>query len=305
MDPEVESSRRIASSQQEDQVAIPLESDLLNVRSSADFGRLLRQLRDHHGFSLRDVQKDRTSATRASLNAFETGRRLPRRPTLIACLESLGIESEDTQQSWWEACQRARGEEPPAREEARSSASAFFAPEDDLRQIQEKIRTASDEAWFWGAILEKHIPALVEFFSDALADGKRIRVLLIDPGDGVEFSHSLMMSAFRANKPPETLAKNLRFNLELLGEIRKSHQTLEVRVADYLAPYTLYAYDPEAPQGRLECRLGSFRGRHDFRPTFSVDAAGDPDWFDYFYDQFKQVWSAARDPFAGTGNDKP
>ena len=89
------------------------------------------------------------------------------------------------------------------------------------------------------------------------------------------------------------LEKNLRHNLNLLDPLLKEN-CFELRVVDYLGPYTLYAYDPDSPHGKMDLRISSFRGKHELRPTFRIDHERDPDWFDYFYDQFTQVWNAGQ-----------
>ena len=78
---------------------------------------------------------------------------------------------------------------------------------------------------------------------------------------------------------------------------------LEVRVVNYLPPYTLYAYDPivtspsswEAnPNGRIELRLTTFRGSHYRRPTFRLLGDRDGIWYIHFCEEFQKVWNAAK-----------
>ncbi len=100
------------------------------------------------------------------------------------------------------------------------------------------------------------------------------------------------MSALRADKSNHVLERNLKHNLELLHPLLVQ-KGFELRLLDYFGPYTLYAYDPDSPHGKMDLRLSSFRGKHELRPTFRVNHQDDPDWFDYFFDQFMQAWNAA------------
>lgn len=170
-------------------------------------------------------------------------------------------------------------------------ASQFFVEEDRPDEIQRSILTAQEEVWLWGAILEKHIPGLIEYFERALAQGTRVKVLLIKPGDEANVSASISMSALRADKSAQLLEKILQHNLDLLEPLLVN-ENFELRVVDYLGPYTLYAYDPDSAHGKMDLRLSSFRGKHELRPTFYIEHEHDPDWFDYFFDQFMQVWEA-------------
>jgi len=105
-----------------------------------------------------------------------------------------------------------------------------------------------------------------------------------------------MMSAFRSGPdgPSVTdLKRDLENNLHILRAIAETREGLEIRLVDYLAPYTLYAYDPGRENGSMELRLGSFHGQHEKRPTFLLQRDRDPNWFDYFSAQFLSVWEGA------------
>ena len=82
------------------------------------------------------------------------------------------------------------------------------------------------------------------------------------------------MAALRAGHPnEEELSHELTSNLfklrqaaGRLAQVAAQQQCgqLEVRVLDYLAPYTLYGYDPGLRSGRLDMRLGGCGPRTGF-----------------------------------------
>lgn len=108
---------------------------------------------------------------------------------------------------------------------------------------------------------------------NTLAGGVLVRIVLITPAGA-----AMTMAAFRS---PDTdtgqLQEFLHNNLDTLNRLHTDHPGLQVRLIDYLPPYTLYAYDPGLPAGRMDLRLASFHGDYDLRPTFSVQRARDGD----------------------------
>jgi hypothetical protein len=135
-----------------------------------------------------------------------------------------------------------------------------------------------------------------------------VKVLLIKPG-----SHAVEMAAFRApNYTTAQLDRDLAIGIETLKReaATRNRGKLEIRVIDYLAPYTLYGYDPVLPQniapdpgtldqwrinpaGHVEMRLTSFKGDHDYRPTFTLYGESDTGWYDHFCAEFNKVWAVA------------
>jgi hypothetical protein len=142
-----------------------------------------------------------------------------------------------------------------------------------------------------GTTLSMHVPYLQPALQHAIANGRDVRILLIKPAGA-----AMDMSALRAG--PDGLGcqeqeEHLSTNLATLRRLAQAGPGLEVRLIDYLAPYTLYAYDPGLDTGKMQMRLGSFLGDHYLRPTFQVERARDESWFDYFYEQFVSIWNAA------------
>jgi hypothetical protein len=102
----------------------------------------------------------------------------------------------------------------------------------------------------------------------------------------------------RAGPPPKGMTQReqeeqLENNLAILRRLAHAGPQLEVRLIDFLAPYTLYAYDPGSDTGKMVMRLGSFHGEHHLRPTFQIERARDVAWFEYFHEQFVSMWDAA------------
>jgi len=221
----------------------------------------------------------------------------PPRPSLLRnLLAAVQVHDEHQIQVWLEALDRVESAHGAGRQRSRAeqefgpvSAARFFVERQDVNEIARRIAAAEQEVWLWGAVLAMYLPYLRSFLSKALARGVLVKVLLITPGGA-----AMTMAAFRSpDSGTDQLQEFLHNNLDSLNRLRTRYPGLQVRLIDYLAPYTLYAYDPGLPEGRMDLRLGSFHGDFDLRPTFNVQRARDGDWFDYFYEQFTLVWNAA------------
>ncbi|MFK0256326.1 hypothetical protein [Streptomyces sp. NPDC090445] len=168
----------------------------------------------------------------------------------------------------------------------------FFTERDDVEEVARLIGEAETEVWLLGTTLGMHIPFLKEAIELSVADGVQFKVLLIER-DGAAMTMAHLRAGPRADI--EEMRGSLDANLAILSRIaRQEAGRIEVRVIDLLAPYTVYAYDPDGRSGRMDLRLGSFHGKHTLRPTFTVEAGRDRDWFVYFYKQFTSMWSVSR-----------
>ncbi|PZG54420.1 hypothetical protein C1I98_03970 [Spongiactinospora gelatinilytica] len=198
---------------------------------------------------------------------------------------------------WLEALDRVEGDRGAPRRRSRSeqefgpvSATRFCVGRQYVHEIAGRIGQAREDVWLWGAILPMYLPFLRPYIHRALTRGVLVRVLLITRAGA-----AMTMAAFRsADSDIGHLQEALHNNLDTLHRLGAERPGLHLRLIDYLPPYTLYAYDPGLPNGRMNLRLMSFHGDYDVRPTFSVERTRDGDWFDYFYERFTLVWHNAR-----------
>ncbi|MGY2033401.1 hypothetical protein [Nocardia gipuzkoensis] len=284
-----------------------LAGQLADVRTVQELAAVLKQLLDEAGWSLRKLQQWGTEngvpLPRATVHDVLAGRRPPAPELLEALLGAVGMTDDLQTRLWRDALERVQQSRSTPRERVKSarnlhgrvSAAQFFVEEDQLNEITRLIQRCEDEVWLWGATLSRHIPYLESYIKDAVERDCRVKILLIKL-EGAAMTMSGLRAGPDGQSIPEQQAR-LKHNLRLLDDC--AHPGLEVRLVDYLAPYTLYAYDPGLGHGKMDLRLGSFHGQHELRPTFQLHRERDGDWFDYFYEQFTVVWKAA-EPTEGT-----
>ncbi|MEU8048451.1 hypothetical protein [Micromonospora haikouensis] len=290
-----------------------MASELQSVQTTEALAGCIRNLLSRNGnLSLRELESwgiaHNRPMPRASLGEARSGVRPPSRQLLLNLLVACNVRDDQEISAWLDALDRIQKSKSIQTRQRRFgdlqpvSANRFFVEQDDLIEISRLIQHAQDEVWLWGTTLSMHIPFLDIYLGQALARDVRVKVLLICPGGA-----AMSMLAFRAGPAwgLKNLEEHLAINLGLLDRRLEQGNALEVRLVDYLPPYTLYAYDPGLDGGSMDLRLGSFGGQHELRPTFRLIRKREGEWFDYFYEQFTSVWNAADQYRRGQAPDAP
>jgi hypothetical protein len=178
----------------------------------------------------------------------------------------------------------------------------LFRNEHDSEEVKSLIKGARNEVWLWGSVLADHIGLLAPYLERAILRGLVVKVLLIKPAP----SGVMTMAVLRSGHTDDTeLQHMLNANLYRLrqsaGRITSQaasdqhHGRLEVRTVDYLAPYAMFAYDPDLPTGRMDVRIAGLQVDVDTRPTFTVTAANAGRWYQHFKEQFEAAWRLAEE----------
>jgi hypothetical protein len=186
--------------------------------------------------------------------------------------------------------------------------SRTFHNEHDIEEIKTLIKESRSEVWLWGSILAEHVSVLAPYIERAVVRGLVIKVLLIKPAP----SGVMAMAVLRAAHDDDNeLQRELTANLFKLRQIAnrisklaapQEFGRLEVGVIDYLAPYALYAYDPQLPTGRMDVRMAALQAKVDDRPTFTITTVNAGPWYQHFKGQFEAAWNLAEQVPA---NSKP
>lgn len=177
--------------------------------------------------------------------------------------------------------------------DTRSLAAKFFHHEEtDLTEIVQTIKN-SQKVILWGYTLSTHIHILKEVIEKGLDRGLEVKILIIKPS-GI----ALEMAAFRGKSrtSKNKLNKELEDNLDRLEEIKKERPNakFEYKVIDYLAPYTMYIYDPHLSIGKMRVRLSALEVPNDERPTYYLTKKDDEFWFLFHLNQFDIAWEKAQ-----------
>jgi len=91
----------------------------------------------------------------------------------------------------------------------------------------------------------------------------------------------------------EELDLTLRTSLSILNSLTRlavPPAKLEIRVVDYLPPWTMVAFDPYLPKGQIFVSLLPFRNTDEVRPSFIVSSSDNGEWLHVFQEQFQTLW---------------
>lgn len=171
-------------------------------------------------------------------------------------------------------------------------AEKFLKREYDRTRLRQ-ILLNSHVAFFWGPYLTTHILLLKDIIKGRLQGGLEVRFLVMDPRGMVVN----MRASLRRDKDVEYIRRRVESSLVQLHDLSEEIPPgkLEFRVLDYDQPYSIIAFDPHLPSGRMFVRLNSFGVPNEQRPTFELTKQGDVHWFEFFADQFESAWKVAHD----------
>lgn len=147
----------------------------------------------------------------------------------------------------------------------------------------------AEELWLIGVSLRRTVQANYPKIEQKLRQGHIIKVLLVHPeGAGLEMA----VSRNYARREVEPKSNEIRFNLQLLCDLRKSFpDKIEVRTIQYPLAYGVTAANPDTASGTLYLEHYCFRTSSDSLPRF-VLRAKDGQWYDFFKSEIRALWNA-------------
>lgn len=172
------------------------------------------------------------------------------------------------------------------------SSAESFLHKYNVNQLRDLIPTAQS-AFFWGVNYRRTITLWDFGLEQALKNGATLRFLLAKPN-----SSTLEMAAFmrklNATKDKESLElQNSITQLAGIGFAANAIDRIQIKVIDYLPPWSITTINPQSPSGRMSVILYTFRTSSEERPTFQLVAEKDRNWFNFFLEQFETVWNEA------------
>ena len=174
----------------------------------------------------------------------------------------------------------------------RCTANNFFRRY-EINQFKDAIQ-GSQSAIFWGIHFRKTIPVWDFALQQALRNGARLRFLLVKPDSSASnmslFRHNLNTSKDDIDRYLEGAIKQLAH----IGMTTDAIDYMEVKVIDFLPPWTIVAINPSSSNGEMSILLSSFRTTTDISPAFQLMSERDENWFIFFVGQFEKAWKEAK-----------
>jgi len=171
------------------------------------------------------------------------------------------------------------------------SADSFFRKHSfsELEKLIETVKN-SKSAFFWGIHFRKTVDNWNSDLQQALRNGTYLRFLLVKPE-----SSAVAMSLLRYNL--DSTQDNINHDIEsvlrklaYIGISSNAIDRIEVRVIDFMPPYTMISINPLSSNGKMYVLLSSIRTPTRQTPSFQISAEKDKSYFDFFVDQFEKAW---------------
>jgi hypothetical protein len=172
------------------------------------------------------------------------------------------------------------------------SAKLFFSENyvNNSQSFQDAINTAN-ELYIAGYAQNRMIVSYAPQISRICSSGGTFKLIVMDP------SSSLIELANKRSATPSKVSDvqhQHQAALAKLGSIKEQHFTkgiFEVRLIDFIIPYTIIGFDFANPEkAKIYIWLTPFKEPSRTRPGFVVTEKDDPEWYHFFKGQFEKMW---------------
>lgn len=165
-----------------------------------------------------------------------------------------------------------------------------FFQEHNIYQFKELIET-SQSALFWGIHFRKTISIWRYALQQSLSNGSHLKFLLVKPESSAVDMSLLRHSPNSTKDDVNGYIRRVLRDLAYVGFSSNAVDRIQVRVIDFLPPYTIIAVNPSSSNGKISVLLASIRTATEKTPSFQIEAEKDRNSFDFFIDQFNKAWN--------------
>jgi hypothetical protein len=145
-----------------------------------------------------------------------------------------------------------------------------------------------------GYSLTSFMPAYSDALAQAINNGARVRILLLNPsGESVKIIKKI--------NPASSEIENIHLSLQRIVEVaRKSKNSIkgsiEVRLIDWITSCSLIITDADKEKGKVVMGIYTphYSSPTDKRLHLVLTPLNEKDWFDLYVDQFDLLWSDAK-----------
>ena len=181
-------------------------------------------------------------------------------------------------------------------ERERPKAGKFFQKMPDIgAQIQE-----ADGIDLCGVSLTSTISRQLTELRNGLAMGKPVRILIVDPRTtAVEMANARSESQDigyykkRLDASLSDIAYLWQKREELVEEDKA--RSLQVRLMPYAPSFGIQIFHQARSKGQMNVEIYPHHGGHGMPPVFALEESDDHLWYQYFLNQFEDMWSYAEE----------
>ncbi|MAT95891.1 MAG: hypothetical protein CL608_01890 [Anaerolineaceae bacterium] len=179
-------------------------------------------------------------------------------------------------------------------ERERPKAEKFFQKLPDIGPMIQEANAID----LCGVSLTSTINRHFTLLRDGLAEGKPVRLLIIDPR-----STAVEMANLRSeSQDMDYYKKRLDASLSDIGYLWEKWEgfvkegnagLFQVRLMPYSPSFGLHIFHKARSKGRINVEVYPHHGGYGAPPIFGLNESDDPLWYQYFVNQFEDMWSYA------------
>jgi len=161
---------------------------------------------------------------------------------------------------------------------------------DAFGPLKERMAGVST-VWLLGPSLVNIWPPNDHIFFEKVRNGGEIRLLISNP----ESSH-LSILADQLKRHSDSLKADIKTTLHICRELIQGGLgagKFEVRLTEMIPGYSMVISDPSKPSGRVMVEYLGYHSRLHERPHLELDVSKHRRWFDYYLDQYNELWNSA------------
>ena len=166
----------------------------------------------------------------------------------------------------------------------------LFLPEP---RLSPKELSSANVVYFGGRVLTRTVSEVLHVLKQRLEMGATLRLMVLDPENETVLQQLSLRSI---DAPPKFWLNGVRATeqiVQMLAENACDKGKVELGYLPYVPSFGLVLIDPDQPHGFGFVELYPHRaiGPH---PTFRIQVADDPYWFNFFKEQFERMWQSCQ-----------
>lgn len=152
---------------------------------------------------------------------------------------------------------------------------------------------AANEIWMTGITLRGTTTGNFHDFKRKAEQKGRFRILIIDVN---KIDMDKVLRQFSRGGSAEQFRADFKQTLNQYQEIRglaSNPGDIQVRLIDFVPPFRLYIFPKVEGDGVSYVEIYSYRASLGSVPKFRISRQKNPEWYEYFVDQFETMWQDA------------
>ena len=169
-------------------------------------------------------------------------------------------------------------------------AKDFFISE---KPISDKTFASSDVIYVSGMTLTRTAREYMYVWGQRLVAGAKIRVMILDTGNSLLKELILRSSGDTTVDYWKNKIQAVESLISYIAQTPGSKGKIELGHLPYIPSYGLAIVDPDEPNGRCFVEMYHHKSAK-LNPTFEISRSDDPEWFQFFKEQFDIMWHSCR-----------